>query len=65
MSWYGRPWWIFFLYMTPTVMSVTAVFSFALPQQKKVRIDESLTYSQAVPDHIFNCSISNLPTEFG
>ena len=41
MSWYGRPWWIFFLYMTPTVMSVTAVFSFALPQQKKVLIDES------------------------
>ena len=38
MSWYGRPWWIFFLYMTPTVMAVTAVFDFFLPQQKKVWI---------------------------
>ena len=38
MSWYGRPWWIFFLYMTPTVLSVTAVFDFNLPRQKKVSL---------------------------
>lgn len=36
MSWYAKPWLIFFLYMVPTVMSVIAVFYFALPRQKQV-----------------------------
>lgn len=35
MSWYGKPWLIFFLYMVPTVMSVIAVFYFALPRQRQ------------------------------
>ncbi len=35
MSWYAKPWLIFFLYMVPTVMSVIAVFYFALPRQKR------------------------------
>jgi len=35
MSWYSRPWLIFFLFMAPTVMTVIAVFFYALPRQKK------------------------------
>ena len=35
MSWYAKPWLIFFLYMCPTVMAVCAVFYFALPRQKQ------------------------------
>ncbi|XP_040581648.1 endoplasmic reticulum metallopeptidase 1 [Lepeophtheirus salmonis] len=35
MSWYSKPYLIFFLYMTPTIKAVVAVFHFALPRQKK------------------------------
>ncbi|XP_023345863.1 endoplasmic reticulum metallopeptidase 1 isoform X2 [Eurytemora carolleeae] len=35
MSWYSRPWLIFFLYMVPTICTVIAVLYFALPRQKK------------------------------
>jgi len=35
MSWYSRPWLIVVLYMFPVVCTVTAVFVFALPRQKK------------------------------
>lgn len=35
MSWYSRPWLIFFLYMVPTLCTVIAVFYFVLPRQKK------------------------------
>lgn len=35
MSWYSRPYLIFFLYMCPTMMTVIAVFYFALPRQKQ------------------------------
>lgn len=36
MSWYAKPWLIFFLYMVPTVCSVITVFNFALPRQRQV-----------------------------
>ena len=35
MSWYSKPYLICFLYMAPTMMSVIAVFNFALSRQKK------------------------------
>ena len=35
MSWYSKPYLIFFLYMAPTMMSVIAVLNFALSRQKK------------------------------
>ena len=35
MSWYSKPYLIFFLYMAPTMMSVIAVLHFALARQKK------------------------------
>jgi len=35
MSWYSKPYLICLLYMAPTMMSVIAVFHFALPRQKK------------------------------
>lgn len=38
MSWYARPYLIFFLYITPTVFAVVTVFHFALPRQIKVFI---------------------------
>ncbi len=36
MSWYGRPYLIIFLYISPTIFSVAAVFHFASFRQKKV-----------------------------
>ena len=35
MSWYSKPYLIFFLYMAPTMMAVIAVLNFALSRQKK------------------------------
>ena len=36
MSWFSRPYLILFLYISPTVFAVVAVFNFAIPRQKKV-----------------------------
>ena len=36
MSWYSKPYLIFFLYMAPTLFAVIAVFYFMLPRHKKV-----------------------------
>lgn len=45
MTWYARPYLIFFLYVCPTLFSVAAVFNFALPRHKKVISRRTLTYS--------------------
>jgi len=37
MMWYARPYLVIYLYVTPTLFAVTAVFTFALPRQKKVK----------------------------
>ena len=36
MSWYAKPWLILFLYVTPTVFAVMAVFNFAMAKQRKI-----------------------------
>ena len=36
MSWYSKPYLIFFLYIAPTLFTVIAVFYFMLPRHKKV-----------------------------
>ena len=35
MSWYSKPYLIFFLYIAPTLFTVIAVFYFMLPRHKK------------------------------
>ncbi len=62
MSWYSKPWLIILLYIAPTVMSVIAVFWFALPRQKKVRIANNIF---VIVFQSISFSISNLPMVTG
>ena len=65
MSWYSKPWLIFFLYMVPTVFSVIAVFHFALPRQRQVRYYLTLSTSNTLKAFPPFLSTFNSPTEFG
>ena len=44
MSWYSKPYLIFFLYIAPTLFTVIAVFYFMLPRHKKVSEPSSTMY---------------------
>ena len=51
MSWYSKPYLIFFLYIAPTLFTVIAVFYFMLPRHKKV---SALLLSTVLYIYLFN-----------